>query len=206
MCFSAIAAIGSAAIGASASRRASKAQTKSADRQIDLQEDVYNDQKELFSPFREAGVNALAAFQSELGLGEAPEGYQGFKAAPGYQHRLKEGLDAVQAGVGARHGLNSGASLKALTEYGQNYASAEYGKHLNRLAGLTDMGQSSSAMTASAANNYASGASNALANMGNAQAAGAIGVGNALNQGIANGIGLWQYKNGLNAHKPGYVQ
>ena len=40
----------------------------------------------------------------------------------------------------------------------------------------------------------ASGASNALANRGNAQSAGAIGAGNAWQNAISNGIGLWQYQ------------
>ena len=40
----------------------------------------------------------------------------------------------------------------------------------------------------------AAGVSNALAAQGNAAAAGAIGVGNALQGGIQNGLGIWQYQ------------
>lgn len=189
--------IGSAAIGAAGSaysaKKAGDAQAGAAGQQLALQREMFGEQKAMFAPYLEAGGNALDAYKYEMGLGAAPGGYEGFTGTPGYDFRLKEGINAVNAGVGARHGLNSGSAMKALTRYGQNYASSEYGNHMNRLSGLANMGQNSAAMTGQAAQNNAMMGSNALANMGNAQAASAIGVGNAITGGINNGLGAWAY-------------
>ena len=119
--------------------------------------------------------------------------YQGYQKTPGYDFRLQEGMDAVQAGVGARHGLNSGATLEALAEHNQNFATNGYANHLNRLTGMTSMNQSAAAGQAGSAGQFATNGSNALANLGNAQAAGSIGVANAITGGINNGVGLWAY-------------
>lgn len=119
--------------------------------------------------------------------------YGGFQETPGYAFRLQEGQDAVQASVGARHGLNSGATLSALSEYNQDYASNEYNNYYNRLASLAAGNQSAATGQVAASGEYVTNANNALANLGNAQAAGSIGVGNAITSGINNGVGLWAY-------------
>jgi hypothetical protein len=125
--------------------------------------------------------------------------YQGFTATPGYQFRVDEGNNAINAMAGAQGGLVSGATMQALQARGQNLASEEYGNYMNRLSGLTNMGMSAAGNQASAGANYASGASNALANMGNAQAAGYIGQGNALAGGINTGLNIYGYMQGLGA-------
>ncbi len=124
--------------------------------------------------------------------------YQGFTATPGYQFRVDEGNNAINAMAGARGGLVSGATMQALQEDGQNLATEEYGNYMNRLSGLTGMGMSAAGNQASAGANYASGASNALANQGNAQAAGYIGQSNALMGGINTGLNIWGYQQGMN--------
>lgn len=127
--------------------------------------------------------------------------YGGFTATPGYQFRMQEGINALDNSAASRGQLFSGASGKAMTRYGQNFGTSEYAPFLDRLTGMAGMGQSAAGMQATAGQNYANGASNALANIGDARAAGAIGVGNALNGGIQNGIGMWGYQNALN--RPG---
>lgn len=123
--------------------------------------------------------------------------YQGFTATPGYQFRVDEGNNAINAMAGARGGLVSGATMQALQERGQNLATEEYGNYMNRLSGLTGMGMSAAGNQASAGANYASGASNALANQGNAQAAGYIGQSNALMGGINTGLNILGYMQGM---------
>ena len=124
--------------------------------------------------------------------------YQGFTATPGYQFRVDEGNNAINAMAGARGGLVSGATMQALQERGQNLATEEYGNYMNRLSGLTGMGMSAAGNQASAGANYASGASNALANQGNAQAAGYIGQSNAMMGGINTGLNIYGYMQGMN--------
>jgi hypothetical protein len=51
---------------------------------------------------------------------------------PGYQFRLQQGQQALQNSAAARGGLLSGGTAKALSDYNQNAASAEYGNVYNR--------------------------------------------------------------------------
>lgn len=118
-----------------------------------------------------------------------------FETDPGYQFRLNEGLEALQASSAMRHGLHSGATMQALQRGAQDYASNEFGNVFNRLSGMANIGQSAAAGTAAAAGQYGANMNNALANMGDARAAGAVGVTNALTSGINNGLGVWAYQN-----------
>lgn len=131
--------------------------------------------------------------------------YRGFRATPGYQFRVDQGNDSINALAGAQGGLFSGKTLESLARFNQGIASEEYGNYMNRLAGMTDMGMGAAGNQATAGNVYAAGAGNALAARGNASAAGAIGVGNAIGGAINNGIGIWQYQNAMNqGAMPGY--
>lgn len=125
--------------------------------------------------------------------------YQGFQKSQDYLFGLNEGISAVEAGAAARGGLFSGAAMKDLNTFGQDYASTRRNEYLNRLAGLADTGLSAAQMSGNASTNAAAGVSNALAARGNAQAAGAIGMGNAINQGIGNALGSWNYMTQLRA-------
>lgn len=123
--------------------------------------------------------------------------YGGFTATPGYDFRLREGQRGIEASAAARGGLYSGATMKSLQRDAQNFASAEYNNYLNRLAGRADSGLSAAQMSGAASQNAAAGVSQALAGIGNARAAGAIGVGNAITGGIQNALGAWNYMQNL---------
>lgn len=125
--------------------------------------------------------------------------YGGFTKTPGYDFRLNQGTAALEAGAAARGGLYSGAAMRDLLKYGQDYGSNEYGNYLSRLGGRADTGLSAAGMSGQASQQAAAGVSNAYGNIGNAQAAGAIGVGNALNSGIQNLSGIWNYQKNLKA-------
>ena len=91
------------------------------------------------------------------------------RATPGYQFRYNTGENAVQAGQAARHNVFSGRAGKELTQYGQDFASNEFGNEVNRLSGL--MGQGFNAST---------GLGNAAIGQGNNMATGTMDQGNAL--------------------------
>jgi hypothetical protein len=55
-----------------------------------------------------------------------------FEADPGYQFRMSEGQNGVNNKMAASGSLLSGAALKALTRFNQDYASNEYGNSYNR--------------------------------------------------------------------------
>lgn len=144
-----------------------------------------------------ATMDEAQAFANANMTGGTP--YQGFQKSQDYLFGLNEGISAVEAGAAARGGLFSGAAMKDLNTFGQDYASTRRNEYLNRLAGLADTGLSAAQMSGNASTNAAAGVSNALAARGNAQAAGAIGMGNAINQGIGNALGAWNYQQQLRA-------
>jgi len=57
---------------------------------------------------------------------ETPEKPFDFQGDPGYQWRLQQGANAVDQSAAARGTQLSGATLKALQRYGQNFGSNEY--------------------------------------------------------------------------------
>lgn len=196
-----VAAIGAGLAGsamqASAAKKAAGAQERAAADQIAYQEETRDLIMERMDPFYKSGLSGQDAYLYELGMGDTPEDYAGFTGTPGYQFQMDQGLGAVNALAGARGGLDSGRTRQDLMRFGSGLAAQEYGTHLNRLAGLTDQGMSAAGMQAGAATNAAAGVSNALANRGNAQAAGYIGQANAWGQGIGNTMGLLNYQNSL---------
>lgn len=66
------ASLGSAAMGASASKKAGEQAARSADAATALQREIYTDTTERFKPYVEAGGNALQAVLYEMGLAPRP--------------------------------------------------------------------------------------------------------------------------------------
>ena len=119
------------------------------------------------------------------------EAFARFRNTPGYQFGLQTGFDQVQASAAARGGLMSGATLKALQKFGNDYADQQgYTPYMNRLASLAGMGQTANAQNAQMGMNYANQAGNNLINAGNARASGIQNSANAWSQGIGNAVGI----------------
>jgi hypothetical protein len=117
-----------------------------------------------------------------------------FRNTPGYQFGLQTGFDQVQASAAARGGLYSGATLKALQKFGNDYADQQgYTPYMNRLASLAGMGQTVNSQNAQLGMNYANQAGNNLINAGNARASGLLGQAQAQSNLASNiaGIGGW---------------
>jgi len=57
-----------------------------------------------------------------------------FETSPGYAFRQAEGQKGVENSAAARGGLYSGAALKAIDRFNQDYASNEYGNWVNQSA------------------------------------------------------------------------
>jgi len=164
------------------------------------------------APYRTAGYSALSRMSDLLGLsgntsaagyGSLTKRFTGADVAtdPGYQFGLKTGLDSAQNSAAAKGGLYSGATLKALTQYGNDYATTKfddaYNRYnqdqatlYNRLAGISGTGQTATQQVDQAGMNYAQQAGNNLIGAGNARGASDIGTANAIGNGI-NGAGAW---------------
>lgn len=222
----AAAVVGSAVVGAYASNKASKAQAKSTQQASDtqlqaqretneMQWDMYEQNRKDQEPWRKAGETALGQLSTGLKAGgEFNRNFQlsDFQADPGYAFRQSEGQKAIDNSAAARGSSLSGATLKALTKYGQDFASNEFNNaynrwnndtsnRFNRIAGVAGVGQQAvnqvGAYGQQTASNIAQGNMNTANNVasntiqaGNARASGYVGTANAINGGINNYLTL----------------
>lgn len=115
--------------------------------------------------------------------------FGGYEQTAGNKYLMDQGAASVNAMAAAGGGALSGRTLEALQTNRMGIAAQGYDQYLNRLTGLASSGQNAAGMTANASANYVNSASNALSNIGNAQAAGAIGQANAWTGAINNAIG-----------------
>lgn len=179
-------AIGEAASGQQQASNLSLAEMK---RQFDLQ------QNQMY-PWMQAGRGALTEQQALMGLGGDTQGsLASLMNSPGYQFRLQEGQRGLEGGLAARGGMGSGKAMTAATQYGQNFASNEYGNRLNQLAGLSGTGQSAASNMGNAGMNYAGNVGNVLMSNANAQGAAGMAGANARQSGLLGGaqLGLNMY-------------
>jgi hypothetical protein len=157
-------------------------------RGLDLQREMFDEQKRLSEPYRQAGLTGQNRLMELLGLGgntgaagygqySRDFGMQDFQQDPGYQFRLGEGLKAMGHRAGARGGLISGQTMKGMEDYRQGLASQEYGNAFNRyqtnrqnqlapLGSLMSSGQAAAVGQAGQAGQYGANASNMLSQMG----------------------------------------
>ncbi len=165
--------------------QAVKAQKRAADQANATQLQMYSQTRDDLSPYTQAGVAPL----NSLATNDFMNNWQ---VDPGYRFRLNEGMKALQGSAAAKGNLNSGATMKALTRYGQDFASNEYGniynREYNRLSNLVNIGQNSAAQTGAAGQNYANAYGQNITGAANAQAAAAIGQANQTSGLIGSGL------------------
>ena len=89
--------------------------------------EYYNQVRADTDPYRQAGAAALGKSEAL-----ADEQFSFSQDDPSYQFRMAEGMKALERSAAARGGATGGAALKAITRYGQDYASTEYGKAFER--------------------------------------------------------------------------
>lgn len=92
-----------------------------------------------YKPYQEAGTQALSSYQ-----GLVENGVEDFKADPGYQFRMDQGLQARERSASRYGNRFSGGLLAEMEQFAQGTASEEYGKVYNRKAqgygGLMNLG------------------------------------------------------------------
>lgn len=187
------------------SQDAANQQVRAAREANETQRYIFEQQRADAAPWREAGVGALG----QLTAGTAPGGdymrdftLADFQADPGYQFRMQEGMKALEHSAAARGSLNSGATLKALTRYGQDFASNEFqnaynrfnadrDRRFNRLSSLAGIGQTANAQVAQAGQNFANQYGQNVIGAANAQAAATMQQNQMNMQMIGMGIGAY---------------
>ena len=192
MTWGVVASVGMGLYGASENRKAasqaSDAATRANEQAMALQRQMFDEQKAMSAPYREAGVTGQNRLMELLGLGPntgaAGYGKYGrdfsmadYQADPGYAFRLSEGQKAIDRSAAARGGTQSGAALRAATRYGQEAGSQEYGRAYDRyqtnrsnqlapLGSLMTSGQNAAANAGAAAGNYGTSAGNLMSTSG----------------------------------------
>lgn len=127
---------------AQAANQAAQLQHQDAEEALAFQKQQYADQQKNAAPWLQAGQGALAQLTSQMAPGgdlskQFTEQFQAPTAAteqndPGYQFRLEQGMKALQNSAAAKGGLLSGNTAEAVSKFGQDYASNEYGNVYNR--------------------------------------------------------------------------
>jgi hypothetical protein len=195
-------------------RQAASMQSDAAQRGIDLASDINKQQLALNAPFYDAGVTGQNRLMDLLGLGKntgaADYGKYSkdfsmadYQADPGYAFRLSEGMKQLGRTAAGRGGLISGQTMKGLQDYAQNAASQEYSNAFSRyqtnrsnqlqpLGNLQNVGVSAANQQSATLGNYGANVSNLMGQQGQAQAAGALGTGNTINNAIGSGVSAYQ--------------
>lgn len=219
----ATAILGAGLLGAAASKSAAKTQAGAAQQAADVQRSQFEQTRADQAPYREAGYNALANLQRTAGNvpGAFKFGMDQFQQDPGYGFRLSEGQKALDRQAAARGGLISGGALKAATRYGQDMGSQEYTNAFNRAltgyntdvarenqlynrqAALAGIGQTSTNLVGQAGQNYATNVGNLMTGAGAANAAGQVGMANAITGGLGTYLNYTQGNALLNALRSG---
>jgi hypothetical protein len=169
---------------------------------------MFNQTQANEAPYLAAGGNALAALQQGIGIGpgtnnsgvgslNAPFTTAQFHNSPGYQFQLQQGENAVLSNAAATGGVNSGNTLKALTQFGQGTANQDYWNAYNayvnqqnqrfgQLQTVAGSGQNAAGNLGALGTQVGSSVGNNIVGAGNAAAAGQVGSANAIAGGINN--------------------
>jgi hypothetical protein len=225
----AAAVIGGAAItagvGAMSSQSAANTQADAANNATAQQEAIYQQTVANEQPYMNAGNTALSTLTGKMGaLNTAMPvmspinntNWQQYMS-PAYNFQLQQGTQALQNSQAAQDGALSGAALKGLINYNQNFAQTGFNNAAslymsennqqfnqyqaqnqniyNRLSGLAQLGQNAASSTGMTGAGMAGGIANTITGAGNAQAAGTIGTANAVGGGINNGLGYLMMNN-----------
>ena len=145
---------------------------------------------------------ALAGAQADPRFGSLLDPFTGedLTSEPGYQFGLSEGEKGVNRAASAAGRYDSGATLKALTQYNQGYAGTKFNDAFTRdmaaknaiygrLSGVSGSGANAAAQTAGIGAVSANAAGQYLTNAGDARAAGYVGGINALTGGLSSYLG-----------------
>ena len=215
---SAAVAIGGSLISSNSAKKASAASAKTAKKQLAEQRRQYDQTRADNKPWMDRGNEAGGALQQRMGLGaDNGSGNYGelmhsftnadFVKDPGYQFRMDEGAKGLEHSAAARGGLLSGAQAKAVSRYGQDYASNEFGNaygrytqdqgnRYNRLQGISQQGQSGAQYLGQAGQQTANNISNIYGQQGENKAGAIMGKYNALSNGLGGaGAGLQSWMN-----------
>lgn len=168
-----------------------------------------------YNPYVQGGQRAQTAVYDLYGLNGLDAqntAFGNFRADPGYGYQVQQGLKAVDNSAAARGTLNSGATLKALQDRGNNLADQSFGAYRAGLAALGQQGLGATqAQTGLQAQGYQGQLQGNLAASGqqfgsaNTIGLGDVAAANAESQGMGNMVKLGMQGVGMLMGMPGGV-
>jgi hypothetical protein len=133
-----------------------------------------------------------------------------FKAqSPQYQFNLQQGAQGTLNQDSSAQGAESGAALKDLISFNQNYANNSYNSAFqnyqtqnnnifNRLNSIATLGSNAGSNATTGASSFANAIGGTTSSIGASQAAGTIGAANAITGGLQSGANAFYGQNALN--------
>ncbi|MBU6231604.1 hypothetical protein KGP36_02955 [Patescibacteria group bacterium] len=109
---------------------------------------AYGTLKNLLTGNINTGNTAISAISSLLNGNTS--GLNNYENSAGYQNTMKLGSQAITGNAAASGLLNSGSTLKALSNYGQTTAQQYYNNYLQNQMGLAGLGLQSAGILGSA--------------------------------------------------------
>src|SRR6267378_7858711 len=192
-------------IGANAAGTAAGQEVSAGNKAIGTLQGMYGSTQGNVQPFISAGQGASGYLSQLLQPGGqltksfSPQDYLA-NQDPSYGFMKDIGLQTLNAQAGAGSGALSGAAMKGLAGWAENYAGTGYqnaydrwlqqqNATYSRLMGMSQLGQGSALGLGQIGAGYAGPIANVQTGIGNAQAAGTIGQANAITGGINNMTG-----------------
>lgn len=185
-----------------AAKQQAQAQLQAQQMADDTQTKFFNTEQEELQPYLKTGNQALTSLNAAMAPGGSLTkdfSLSDLQTDPGYLFDLQQGNQAIQRSAAASGTLNSGGTLKAISNYTTGLASNEinnaYNRYVtnqnnqfNRLSGMATLGSNAAATLTGAAQNTANQISGTqlatTVGAGNALAAGTVGSSNAISQAI----------------------
>lgn len=156
--------VGGAVLGGVMGSSAAKKNNDMARRSLEYQKQVDAQTRTDLAPYRQFGGEQLNAFTGWLNdPSKSPSSY----LDPGYQFRRDQGNIGIANNAATSGMLQSGDTLRGLTQYGQDASSQEYNNAFNRYLGEGNFRQSNALMGQNAAVSGGQLANQGAANVGN---------------------------------------
>jgi hypothetical protein len=182
-----------------AAKSAARTQADAAGAAAANERAMYEQSREDLAPYRETGYTALKDIERMKPFLTSQFGPDQFAQYldPSMAFRQRIGTQATERMANVGGGAISGNTLRALTDYGQNLASTEYGNAFGRfqtdrsniyntLANIAGMGQGAVNTGVNAGQNFAGQMTGLTTGAAAAQAAGTVGSANAYSGALGN--------------------
>lgn len=182
--------VGGALINSMASKDSANTMSDASTNAANLNYQAGQNIRKDLAPWVQQGNIALSDLMNLGGAGK-PVNMEALMSNPAYKWNLDQGINAINKASAARGTFYNPATLKDIGTYAQGLASNEFGNIWNRGYSLASLGENAAAQTGISGINAANQAGNNLVGAGQAQAAGQVGVANALSGALGQGYNAY---------------